>query len=365
MKKVLMVSCEGLGRGGVQAVMMNIVRNLKGSFTFDMLLFTNDKRYYDDEFLTYGGKIIRIPHYNGICKIRRKLDYYLRGRRLYKKVLKVLKENKGYSAIHCHNSFESSLCIKAAKKVNIPIRIVHSHTCSTYSNALQKHLHKIYQKMIIKYSTQRIACTDEAGRALFGKGGMYTTVRNPYDDSRFHFMTYKSKDNLNGFSITQIGMYGENKNQLFSIEVLNEIRNSGIEATLNLVGFGDYQKVIQEKVDDLKLNDFVKMYPADADTPKLLSESSFFLFPSLQEGFGIVLIEAQAVGVKCYVSDTVPRTTNAGGCVYLPLSKGAEYWAKEIISDWKLNGGEHCYYDCSEFCQREFCDNILNLYGGE
>ena len=58
-----MVSCEGLGNGGVQAVMMNIIRNMHKEYLFDMLLFTSEKRHYDDEFLTYGGKIYRIPRY--------------------------------------------------------------------------------------------------------------------------------------------------------------------------------------------------------------------------------------------------------------------------------------------------------------
>ena len=60
-----MVSCEGLGNGGVQAIMMGIVRNLYTECHFDMLLFTSEKRYYDDEFLKYGGKIFRVPKYEG------------------------------------------------------------------------------------------------------------------------------------------------------------------------------------------------------------------------------------------------------------------------------------------------------------
>ena len=52
MKRVLMVSCEGLGNGGVQAVIMSIVRNLKNKYIFDILLFTDERRFYDNEFET-------------------------------------------------------------------------------------------------------------------------------------------------------------------------------------------------------------------------------------------------------------------------------------------------------------------------
>ena len=77
-KRVLLVSCEGLGNGGVQAIMMGIVRNLYTEFHFDILLFTSEKRYFDDEFLSYGGKIFRVPKYEGTNPIRRRFDYYIR-----------------------------------------------------------------------------------------------------------------------------------------------------------------------------------------------------------------------------------------------------------------------------------------------
>ena len=83
MRRVLMVSCDGLGNGGVQAVIMNIVRKLYKEYTFDALLFTGEKRFFDDEFESYGGKIHRIPRYDGSNFIRSKADYYIRGRRLF------------------------------------------------------------------------------------------------------------------------------------------------------------------------------------------------------------------------------------------------------------------------------------------
>ena len=76
MKRILLVSCEGLGNGGVQAVIMSIVRNLHKEYLFDILLFTSEKRYYDEEFLTYGGQIFRIPRYEGKNQFRKKIYYY-------------------------------------------------------------------------------------------------------------------------------------------------------------------------------------------------------------------------------------------------------------------------------------------------
>ena len=69
--KILQISCGGLGNGGVQAVIMDICRNMPET-QFDILLFTNESRYYDDEFKKLGGKIFRIPNYEGNNKYKKK-----------------------------------------------------------------------------------------------------------------------------------------------------------------------------------------------------------------------------------------------------------------------------------------------------
>ena len=98
-KRVLMVSCEGLGIGGVQNVMMNIVCNLSDEYAFDMLLFTDEKRYFDEEAEHYGV-IYRIPNKET------RIDYYIRFFRIFYGTYKLLKKNK-YDVIHCNNDYAS------------------------------------------------------------------------------------------------------------------------------------------------------------------------------------------------------------------------------------------------------------------
>ena len=140
-----MVSCEGLGNGGVQAVMMNIVRNLHREYLFDALLFTSEKRYYDDQFSSYGGNIHRIPRYEGSNKYRKKADYYIRGYKLYKDVKRLLIENGPYDVVHCNDEFESALIVKAAAECGVPVRITHTYyfteeqcSCNTIGKSQKK-----------------------------------------------------------------------------------------------------------------------------------------------------------------------------------------------------------------------------------
>ena len=134
-KRVLLVSAEGLGNGGVPVVIMNTVRNLKEEYTFDIVLFTSERRLYDDEFESYGGRIFRIPFYDGKSAIRRRVDYYIRGRYIYKALLKLLRSGSPYDVIDCNNHYESALCLKAAQKCGIPVRITRGHIDSAKRNA--------------------------------------------------------------------------------------------------------------------------------------------------------------------------------------------------------------------------------------
>ena len=364
MKKILLVSCEGLGRGGVQAVIMSIVRTLHTEFIFDILLFTNDIRAYDNEFMSYGGQILRIPHYEGSNRLLKRADYYLRGIKTYLKIKKMIREHGPYDVIHCNNEFESALCVRAAKKFNIPIRIVHSHIIHENEyNFVRKLLNYFYRKIILWNTTNFVGCSLEACESLFGKNQKLMIIPNPYDETKFY---YRDKRECKNIILTQIGRYCSLKNQSFSLEIVKEILSKYPNVKMNFIGFGDeYLYFMKEKAKELDISEHIYYYPADTDSSVLLGESSYFLFPSLNEGFGIVLIEAQAVGVKCFVSSTVPQSTNCGGCVYLDLSKGAKYWAEKIMDDFKYTQGKHSLYDCEKFTSENTKKIYKKNYGEE
>lgn len=361
-----MVSCEGLGNGGVQAVMMNIIRNMYKEYLFDMLLFTSEKRYYDDEFLKYGGKIHRIPRYEGNNKIRKKLDYYIRGVNLYIGVKKLLKEEGPFDIIHCNAEFESAPIMKAASELGIPIRITHTHIISQKNNFVATCLEKYRKKIIDKYTTKRVGCSVEACKSFFLDREGTFVINNTYDNSRFNPKLYK-KSNEDRLHILQVGRFCNTKNQLFSLDVLYKIKKQVKNVHLSFVGFdmGGYEKLIKDKVTCLNLEEYVTFYPSDVDIPRLLSESTAFIFPSLHEGFGIALIEAQAMGVKCFASNGVPSSANCGGVTYIGLDEGPEVWADKIIEFYIKYGNCKNEYDVSNYATTNVMNTYRKLYEGK
>ena len=368
-KKILLVSCEGLGNGGVQAVMMGIVRNLSCKYKFDVLLFTNEKRHFDDEFLSYGGEIIRVPKYEGNCEFRKKIDYYIRGPRLYHSVKKLLCDHGPYAAIHCNNEFESAMILKAAKNAGVPIRIAHTHhtyVAPKVSKFWLKGFNALYLKIIKKYATFLVGCSSEACLSVYGEHSNCLVVDNPYDERKF-------SPNVDAFGqsremvLMQVGSFSPRKNQMFSVRVLVEIKKQYPNAKLNLVGFnmGSYQEKLEMLIEELGVKENVNILPHDTNIVQYLETAAAFIFPSVKEGFGIVLIEAQAMGVKCYASDTVPKSTDRGGCVYLSLGDGPKVWADKIIEDYETYRGRHQFYDCTQFTYRRTMETYDKLYSGE
>jgi glycosyltransferase involved in cell wall biosynthesis len=342
--RVLHVSCDGLGIGGVQAVIMNICRN-SANAKYDILLFTNEKRHYDDDFKQLGGKIFRIPKYEGNNKFRRRIDYYIRFFRIFFGTYKLIKKEGIYDAIHCHNDLESGICNLAAYFAGIKIRISHAHISNNlFPQNIVAHLYrKILQQLMNLTSNIKVGCTEQAFVNVFGENnlnklGSYI-VPNPIDLKKFNKTKRETKEKT-VFNIVHVGRYDENKNQLFIIELLPYILKKVQNIKLKLIGHGDeYKKILISRIKELNILTYVDLLPSDTDIKEVLDSADVFILPSKSEGYGIVLIEAQAMEVPCLVSDTVPKIVDCGLCEFLALGESKQVWSNYVIS--LINGNNN------------------------
>ena len=356
---------EPMHKGGSQGVMMNIVRSLSQEFSFDILLFSAEKSYYDDEFVSFGGRIFREPHYNGTSQLRKRADIYIRGARVFRAVSNCLRENGPYKAIHCMNGFEAGIAMKAAYQSGIMIRITHSLIVTdTHGRFLRTVYNRILSADIERYATYKISVSQQAQLSNYKHDERCLIITPSYNDKLFNCDSYPQSV-FNEPHLIQIGSYSANKNQLFSVKVLQELLKLAPKATLQFVGFdpiGEYVKKVQEYVYSNGLGDHVSFFEHDANLPELLNASTQLLLPSLHEGFGIVLVEAQAMGVPCFVSDTVADTADAGGCSFLSLTDGAEAWARAIMDSYCETQGRRQHYDCCRFSDSEIAKKYANIY---
>lgn len=323
MNKRILHIVPNMNMGGLETFIMNVYRNIdRNKIQFDFLEHYKEESFYDKEITNLGGKIYHFTfrNDNNIFKYIYNLNNFF-------------KEHKEYEVIHCHMESIGALIFVIAKIHGINIRIGHAHTNST-SNNLKGIIKRITSSFFKYTTTVNLACSKEAGKYLYFNK-KFTVIPNGINFDKFKFNKEKrtqlrNKYNLNNkFVIGHVGRMDKAKNQLFLIDVFYEYQKSNSKSILVLIGDGELKNEIVLKVKDLNIEDKVLMLGVRSDINDIYSMFDLFLFPSLYEGLGIVLIEAQINGLTSLVSKNIPRSTKISDSIkYLPLDK--DKWVNEI-----------------------------------
>ena len=256
----------------------------------------------------------------------------------YFSIAKIVRD-KGYSIVHRHTgSAISNIDLLAARHGGAEVLISHSHA----TQAGEKWLHYL-ARIIFHVKVEEFACSKEAGRWLFGKNdvenGKVQIIRNAIETQLYRFdeeerRKVREEKNASGkLIIGHVGNFNEVKNQTFIIDIFNSIQRKSENVELWLVGDGEWREKIEKKVEKLELQKKVVFWGKRNDVSNIMQGMDVFLFPSLHEGFGIVLIEAQCSGLYCLASiDTIPKEVNITETVkFISLNESAETWGEEII----------------------------------
>ena len=166
-----------------------------------------------------------------------------------------------------------------------------------------------------------------------------------------------------------VGSYSSRKNQKFAIDILNELVKKHEDATLTFIGYPrspkeTYLPEMKKIIRKYNLEDKVSFLPQDADIPAAMARSTFLLIPSLQEGLPNVALEAQKMGLPCFISTDVSDDCDCGICTFLPLDKGEGYWAEEITKYVEKNGLEKKHVDMSAWDNRRICEDYVEIWSG-
>lgn len=326
MKRVLLVIEGALDDAGVPNVVMHMVRRLSGQYRFDVLCRTAQSGSFDREFTSYGGKVYRmnLPDYNV-----HPLLFLLRPLLLRRKLNALLRANS-YEILHCHSGFEAGLIAKIGAGHHVPVRIAHAH--GTYQvrrkNPLLTAYNQWNRRMIERYCTAKLSCSDVAGETLYGDR-TFRNILNPVD---LYLYGNVEKVPHTGIHLLQIGYFSPVKNQLFSMEVVRELKRRGSVVTIAFVGYcrdEAYYRQMMRFVSDNALEGQTLFYPRNADKVQLLGWADAVLLPSGREGLPLVSLEAQAGKTKCLLSDRVPREADRGAATFLPYND-LEQWVEAI-----------------------------------
>lgn len=305
MKTVLIVIGK-LTVGGAERVGFQI-GNLADSrqFQIDYLVFGPEQGAYEAPLLEKG---CRIWH----------LDPPAADHRAFLRALKRLILENHYDVVHSHTMFNSGLVLWAAKRCGVPIRIAHSHSIRTPGRrGLRKTAYeRAMRHMILHSATHFIGCGQAAGEWLYGadffreKGIL---LLNGIELERFRFDSSHRAALRQAlgwedcFVLGHAGHLAPVKNQAFLIRLMPVLLKRRPETKLLLMGDGDDRPMLEALVQELALEQSVLLPGNVSNVNEYLSALDLFLFPSLYEGMPLSILEAQANGLPCLLSDRVPR----------------------------------------------------------
>ncbi len=356
--------------GGVEATVMNYYRNIDHSkIQYDFICDEDSTNIPYEEIEKLGGKVILIPPYQKVFAYQKELK-------------RVLKEGN-YKIVHSHINTLSVFPLRAAKKAGVPVRIAHNHS-TTNKAEWKKNLMKQALKPFAKvYSTHYFACTEHAGRWLFGDkefdNGNVFVMNNAIDLDKFKFdekIRKKVREELNindnTTVIGHIGRFMKQKNHEFIVDIFNEYHKRNKNSLLLLVGQGPLMDQIKEQVLNLGLKDSVKFLGQRNDANEIYQAMDLFLFPSLYEGLGMVVVEAQCSGLPCVASTEVPEIAKVtDNMKFLSLGDKVEVWIDTIfklLDNYKRKDcskdARNCGYDIKEKVKK-LEDNYLKYQVGD
>lgn len=331
-KRVLHFFGSAMNAGGSETFIMNVYRNIdRRKLQFDFAVTSTNKGFYDEEIKNLGGNIIYLPHpkKDGIIK------YYINTKKII--------EEESYIAVHSHVSLFSGINLIIGKNCGIEKRIAHSHTNSSIKkeNLYRKFYNNTMRSLIHYNATIKYACSSEAGRYLYWND-TFIILKNGIDLTKYENLNnkdkkfYKSRIGLSEKDIVlgHIGRFVEVKNHDFLIEVFKKVNIEIKNSKLILVGSGPLEDQIKDKIAKNGLKDKVLFLGVRKDIPQILAAMDMFLLPSLFEGLGIVVIEAQAVGIKSLVCNNIPSSTNMNLNLLRYMELDIYKWKNYIVNNF-------------------------------
>lgn len=326
--KVLEV-LPGLNYGGAQTMIINLCKNIDyDKVQCDFIIDHGELLDMKDLVESFGSQVYVMPSFKGsnLKEVKQAWNHFF--------------DDNQYDIIHCHIRSYASIILDIAKKHGLKT-IIHSHNTSN-GNGLSSMVKTILQYPLRNSADYLFACSLEAGEWLFGdnatKKDNFYIINNGIDTDEFAYDENIRNEYRKMFDIDdervfiQVGRMSAQKNYFFTLNAFSKYLNRNNNGRLFLVGDGELQDEIKNRINELKINDYVTILQHRNDVNKLLQMADVFLMPSMYEGLSVACIEAQCSGIVCLCSDKVDENVNiTGKCKFIELDE--DVWVDYMSQD--------------------------------
>jgi glycosyltransferase involved in cell wall biosynthesis len=316
--------------GGVEAVIMNYYRHIdKNKIQFDFVVHKGAVKSFVDEAKSMGAKVYEVtPYTENIFKFTCE-------------IYRIIKKER-YQIVHSNMNSLSAFPLFAAYIAGVEVRILHNHTTDNKAEGLRTWVKRLLRPFAKIFANQYWACSNLAAEWMYGKKAIannkVTIINNAIDLEQFKFneqVRIRLRKELgleNCFVVGHVGRFMQQKNHCFLIDVFNKLVQQKQDARLLLIGDGPLKNEIEERVKKLELTEKVVFLGVRTDVASLYNVMDVFVLPSLYEGLGMVVVEAQVNGLPVLVSEAVPNEAKVNCNInFCNLNKPLAYWRNSII----------------------------------
>lgn len=316
--------------GGAESRIMDLYRNMdREKVQFDFLVHDSREGFFDKEIQSLGGHIYYVPRFK----------VYNYG--VYKKAMKqFFAEHHEFRAVHGHMTSTASLYLPIAKKAGIPMTIAHARSAGV-DRGIKGAITKWLRKPLPKRADFCLACSRLAGEAVFGeafvKTGKVRILPNAIETEKYKYDISVRKEMRNAlglqdkYVIGHVGRFHYAKNHEFLIDIFAEIKKQKENAVLLLVGEGALMGEVKEKVSMLDLEQSIIFAGNQSEVSRYYQAMDYLVFPSRFEGMPGTIVEAQAAGLPCLISDTITEEVKVTELVkFASLCDSPECWAAQV-----------------------------------
>lgn len=321
--------------GGIESLFMQWNKHIDAECVSQELLVWNKDIHSElmEQFKRQGGVCHIISPFSA-----KSMGTYREG------IKEFFKNNHDFDILHVHDEWDLFV-FYYARKYGIKHIIVHAHSIrSRYSlfKSLRKHILQVYRYCSRFLPNHYFACSKAAAISQFGKrkvnNGKVEIIKNTISAEKYRFCketreAYRAKIGVeNRFVLGHIGRMAREKNYSFLLHVFRKILELRKDAILVLIGDGPERKEIEQLSSDFGIEENIIFLGMRYDIPQLMQAIDLVIFPSSSEGFGLVLIEAQAASVRCLVSDIIQQEVFITPLIErLSLSDTPDRWAKRAV----------------------------------
>ena len=330
-----------VGLGGAESRVMDLYRHMdRNEIQFDFLVTAGTDDHYRAEIESMGGRVYHLPAFRmvNISEYKCACREFFSSHVVRTEANKSDKPVSEYAAVHGHMTSTASIYLPIARKYGVALTIAHARSAGV-DPGLKGLATRFMRRDLWKKCDIMLTCSDEAGDSVFGRGRDHVFMPNAIDTSDFAFDKEARARIREQYGITDdeilighVGSFRYAKNHEFILKVFKELVSDD-RYRLMLVGDGTLRADIEAKTAELGLSDRVIFTGNQSPVAPYYSAFDILLFPSHYEGMPGTVVEAQASGLPCLISDAItPQVIITNLVSVLDLSEPATKWAEVIRS---------------------------------